>query len=279
LIRVSDEGLEKLRGLARRYPSIAFLAITGSLARKGLSAHDLDVAVKLSERRGKYEALASLLGDISEILGIPEDLIDIIDLDRADPEVKAGIIRNSIIIIDRGYYKELVREVEEVFNEYSEYSELSVKEWLSSDSTSVNSAVVKRRLDFVRSETGFLREQVLKKPLDEVKSSPILSRVLERGYQLIVEALIDLARHMVSSMDWGPCFTAKDYVDKLSEHGVIPEELASEIIKRIRLRNIIVHRYLDVDYDELYNDASKLIAITEEFERCVVRFLRRYKGQ
>jgi len=276
--RVSDKGLEKLRVLARRYPSIAFLAITGSVARKGISAHDLDVAVKLSERRGKYEALASLLADISEILGIPEDLIDIIDLDRADPEVKASIIRNSVIIIDRGYYRELVREVEEVFNEYSEYRELSVKKWLSSDSTSVNSAVVKRRLDFVRSEAGFLREQVLKN-LDEVKSSPILSRVLERGYQLIVEALIDVARHMVSSMGWGPCFTAKDYVDKLSEHGVIPEELASELIKRIGLKNIIVHRYLDVDYDELYNDASKLIAVAEEFERCVVRFLGRYKGQ
>jgi len=99
--------------------------------------------VKLSERRGKYETLESLLADISEILGIPEDLVDIIDLDRAKPEVKANIIGNSIIIIDRGYYKKLVREVGEVFNEYSEYRELSVKEWLSSDSTSVNSAVVK----------------------------------------------------------------------------------------------------------------------------------------
>jgi len=118
---------------------------------------------------------------------------------------------------------------------------------------------------------------VLKKPLDEVKSSPILSRVLERGHQLIVEALIDLARHIASSMGWGPCFTAKDYVNKLAEHGVIPEELTGEIIKRIRLGNIIVH--LDVDYDELYNDASKLIAITEELERCVVGFLRRYGGQ
>jgi len=78
LIRVSDEDLEKLRVLAGRYPSIAFLAITGSVARKGISAHDLDVAVKLSERRGKYETLESLLADISEILDISEDLIDII---------------------------------------------------------------------------------------------------------------------------------------------------------------------------------------------------------
>ncbi|UNQ74396.1 type VII toxin-antitoxin system HepT family RNase toxin [Infirmifilum sp. NZ] len=277
---MSDEGLEKLRGLAAKYPSVAFLAITGSLARKGLSTHDLDVAVKLSERRGKYETLASLLADIAGILGIPEDLVDVIDLDRADPEVKASIVRNSIVIIDRGYYGELLREVDEAFREYGEYRELSIREWLlSEDPTSVDPAVVKRRLDFVKSEARFLREEVLKKPLDEVKGSPILSRVLERGYQLIVEALVDVARHVASSMGWGPCFTAKDYVEKLAEHGVIPEELASELIKRIRLRNIIIHRYLDVDYDELYSDAPRLIAAAEEFERHIARFLRRREGR
>jgi len=34
-----------------------------------------------------------------------------------------------------------------------------------------------------------------------------------------------------------------------------------------------------MDYDELYNDASKLIAVAEEFERCVVRFLGEHEGQ
>jgi len=280
LIRVSSEGLERLRSLAGKYPSVAFLAITGSLARRGFSTHDLDVAVKVSERRGKYETLASLIADISEILGVPEDLIDVIDLDRADPEVKASVVRGSIVIIDRGYYRELVREVEEVFREYGEYRELSIREWLlSRNPTSVDPAVVKRRLDFARSEARFLREHVLGRPLDEVRGSPVLSRLLERGYQLIVEALVDVARHLVSSMGWGPCFTARDYIVELAERGVIPRELAEELVKRIRLRNIIVHRYLDVDYEELYSDAPKLIAAAEEFERCVVRFLRGLEGE
>jgi len=50
---VSDEGLEKLRGLAAKYPSVAFLAITGSLARKGSVSTTLrKIYEKLSDLQG-----------------------------------------------------------------------------------------------------------------------------------------------------------------------------------------------------------------------------------
>jgi len=275
LIGVCEENIGRLRSLVHKYPEVVFLAVAGSVAGRGFSAHDVDVAVKLSGTCRKYDVLISLLGDISRILRVPEDRIDLIDLDRADPEVKLSVLRGSIIVIDGGYREELVREVEETYLEHSEYSRLSLNEWLwSEDPTSINMAVVKRRLDFVRAEIGFLMEHVLQKPLDEIRGSPVLSRVLERSYQLIIEALIDVARQIVSSMGWKPCFTATEYIERLAEHGAIPRELAGEIVKRIRLRNIIIHRYLDVDYGEMYSDASKLIAVAKEFEKHVVKFIR-----
>ncbi|MCE4613578.1 MAG: DUF86 domain-containing protein [Desulfurococcales archaeon] len=265
----------RLRGVASRHPEVVFLAVVRSVARRGFSAHDIDVAVKLSGGR-KYDVLARLAAEISRELGVPDDRVDIIDLDRADPEIKAEVARSPIIVVDRGYYGELVREVERVFREYGEYRELSLREWLGSrDPTSIDALVVKRRLDFVRSEAGFLREHVLSKSAGEVKASPLLSRVLERSYQLIVEALVDVARHIVSSMGWGPCFTAQEYVEKLAERGVIHRELADEIARRVRIRNIIIQRYLDVDHEHLYRDAAKLIELAAEFERHVVDFIRR----
>jgi len=274
-LRISRESLEKLRELAGKHPEVAFLAITGSIARRGFSVHDVDVAVKLSGAPDRYGALASILADVSRALGVPEECIDLIDLDRADVELKASILRNSIVVIDRGYYAELVKELEEVLREYGELGELSIREWLyPRDPTSIDVLVVKRRFDFIKSEIEFLENHILGKSVDEVKSSPILIRALERSYQLIVEALADIARRIVSSMGWSPCFTAFECIERLAERNVIPQQLAEGLVRRVKTRNILIHRYLEVDYDELFNDTSKLIDLARRFERHVAGFLR-----
>jgi len=110
-----------------KHPEVAFLAVTGSIARRGFSVHDVDVAVKLSRAPDRYGALASILTGVSRALGVPEECIDLIDLDRADVELKAGILRDSIVVIDRGYYIELVKELEEVLREHGEPRELSIR--------------------------------------------------------------------------------------------------------------------------------------------------------
>jgi len=264
-----------LKELAGKYPEIVFLALTGSVVRRGFSVHDVDIAVKFSKVLDRYGALASILTDVSRALGVPEECIDLIDLDRADIEIKASILRNSIVVIDRGYYGELVKELEEVLREYGELRELSIREWLySHDPTSIDISLIKRRFDFVKSEIEFLENYILGRSVDEVKSSPILSRALERSYQLIVEALVDISRHIVSSMGWSPCFTASECIERLAERNVIPEQLVKELIRRVKTRNILIHRYLEVNYDELYNDTSKLIDLARRFERHVVEFLR-----
>jgi len=121
VLRISGESLEKLKEVADKHPEIVFLAVTGSTVRRGFSTHDVDVAVKLGEAPDRYGALASILTDISRALGIPEECIDLIDLDRADVEIKAGILENSIVIVDRGYYGKLVKELGEALKEFGEF--------------------------------------------------------------------------------------------------------------------------------------------------------------
>jgi len=140
--------------------------------------------------------------------------------------------------------------------------------------TSIDVSVIKHRFDFVKSEIEFLENHILGKSAGEVKSSPILSRALERSYQLIVEALANIARHIVSSMSWSPCFTASECIKRLAEKNVIPEQLAEELVRRVKTRNILIHRYLEADYDELFSDTPKLIDLARNFERHVAGFLR-----
>ncbi len=273
-IVLSEYVLKRLREYFNNLPNIEFAAIIGSVATKGYSSHDIDLVVKV-KAENKYEELLKVIDSAAKILNVGPESIDIIDIDRADLELKKRVLELGIVLIDRGYLKELMHEVMELYPEYHEYLSLSIREWLSSrDPTDVDPVIIKRRLDFVRSEIDFLNQYVLSKSLDEVKSSPILKRLLERSYQLVVEAVVDVCRHIVSAKGWGPAFRATDFIQRCCEQGVTGSEVCRYFINAIKLRNIIVHRYLEIDYDKLYEESRKLIHYAKEFERQITNYLR-----
>jgi len=282
-LEVDGRAIERLRERLGRVRGLAFAAIIGSVARRGYSHHDVDVAVK-ARAEDKYSVLLDVLDAVSEALGVSADRVDLVDLDRADLDLKRAVLEGGVVLVDRGYLGQLAREVARRYPEYHEYRELSLREWLSSsDPSSVDAGVVKRRLDFIRSEVEFMEQYVLSRSAEEVRGSPVLRRLLERGYQLVVEAMVDVCRHVASAKGWGPAFSARDFVERCVERGVLSAEVGREVARAIALGNIIVHRYLDVDYERLYAEARGLARLAREFERQVVEFvradLRRARGE
>ena len=274
-MRLDSSVLEELKDVVNRFPKIRFAALIGSIASKGYSRHDIDIAVKV-EGDEKYRILCRFIEELSDALGINEDKLDIIDIDRADLELKRRIISEGITIVGKGYLKGLMAEVSRSYPEHEEYLNLSIREWLAAhDPTSIDLTVIKRRMDFIRSELDFLNDYVLSKGIEEVKSSPILKRLLEGCYQLVVEAIIDVCRHIASAKGWGPAYSSRDFIHECSKHNVIPQRLAKELADCIRLRNIIIHRYLDIDYEQLYKEAERLTRLAKSFEKHLVEFLRR----
>jgi len=268
-----EEVVAKLHQLLASFPEVVFAALFGTIATKGFSNHDADIAVKV-EAEDKYTTLATLVKKASEALGV-EEAIDIADLDRADPTLKARVLEEGIVIVDRkGFREKLLRELSQIPPDYWEHANLSLEEWLRSDNPSIDAGAVKARIDFIKSEVEFLEEYVISKSVAEVKSSPILRRLLERGYQLIVEALIDVCRHVASAKGWRTAGTAKDYILECMRHGVIKATLAEELTRHTTLRNIIIHRYLAIDYERLYEEARRLLKHVEEFEKYVREFIR-----
>jgi predicted nucleotidyltransferase len=68
------EVIEKLRQLLADFPEVVFAVLFGSLATKGFSVHDVDIAVKV-EAEDKYVILAKLVEEVSEVLGVEGGLI------------------------------------------------------------------------------------------------------------------------------------------------------------------------------------------------------------
>jgi len=67
--------------------------------------------------------------------------------------------------------------------------------------------------------------------------------------------------------------------DKLAEKGVISYSVGEEMKKLVRLRNLIVHRYWEVDDARIYMEAKKGgINVVKRFLREVEEFVSRVRG-
>lgn len=274
---VKEEVLEKTSEILRNIEEVNLAVLFGAIVEEGSSAHDVDLAIGVKQGADRPRTLSSVIVSISRALEVFEDRIDVIDLDRAEIDLKREIIKSGRVLLDReDQWEKLVQEVTAKSPAYSELRDLSVREWLSSnDPSSIDAEVIKRRMEFVKREVDFLRSRVISENFEDVKESPELKRLLERGFHLTVEAMLDTCRHIVSAKGWGPAYTYADHVEKMKEEGGLPEEVGSKLIAFISIRNIIVHRYLDVDYEELYIKSKELAELSEKFETCVTDLLKK----
>ncbi len=91
--------------------------------------------------------------------------------------------------------------------------------------------------------------------IPEVLGSRDLRYAMRFSIVLLVEALTDVAQHILVK-----CFNIepRSYVDamrKLVEVGIVRRELGDRLAALARLRNLIVHRYWEVDDLRIYNEA------------------------
>jgi len=276
MFKLDDAIVARLRERLEAVRGLVFAALFGSIVKRRIG-HDIDIATAFdSGSRDRYEVLLGIAHIVADVFNAEPEAVDVIDLERASIDLKKKVLEEGMVLIDRGYLARLVKEVEKLYPEYHEYARLSIEEWLRSrDPAEIDVDVVKRRLDFVRSEVEFLEAHILSKGLEEVSSSPILRRLLERSFQLIIEAMIDTCRHITSAKVWRPAYTSRDFLLRCGEHGVIERSLAEAIASMVVLRNIIIHRYLEIDYAKLYVETKKLVDVAKTFERQVVDYLRR----
>jgi uncharacterized protein YutE (UPF0331/DUF86 family) len=67
-----------------------------------------------------------------------------------------------------------------------------------------------------------------------------------------VEALTDLCQHMLARTRGIPCDGYIDCIVKAGEHGIISVALAERLRRLAALRNILVHRYWNIDDARVY---------------------------
>lgn len=206
---------------------------------------DIDIAVLLKDNR--LEKQAEVLCRIAKAFHVAEDKIDIVDLSRADAHLKYNILREGVKLVDRGFEGELINEIVERYPEIRESLNMALKEWLKVD-PKIDQAIVSRRLDEVLNNAAIIRERYAHKSVEWILSDSERTLALERAMERIIESMVDICRHIVSAKSLGLIETQAEYPLRLAQHQLMPEGLAQKVSELSRIRNILAHRYLEIDY-------------------------------
>lgn len=111
------------------------------------------------------------------------------------------------------------------------------------------------------------------KTRSDFEEDPYLRDIAERNLEVVAQCCIDICGRIITIED-GP--KPQDYYEAIrqqGELGVLPSELAQRLAPLAGFRNVLAHRYLDVDWDEVYSHLHQLDDL-DQFAQHVRQWLR-----
>lgn len=125
---------------------------------------------------------------------------------------------------------------------------------------------MKRYVDFLKSykETS----------VEELRSDYLLRSAIERNFQLALESVLDIGEMIISLENFRRPEDYRGVIEILGEGGVLSREFAEEFAPAAGFRNILVHRYTEVDLEELHRRLQNLKDF-DTYALSVAKFLKK----
>jgi uncharacterized protein YutE (UPF0331/DUF86 family) len=102
-------------------------------------------------------------------------------------------------------------------------------------------------------------------------------RACERLLQLCIESVVDVCNIIISNLKLGIPSEEEEVFRKLSQKKIISKELEKILIGMKGLRNILVHKYGEVDDEIVYEILTDKLTDFEKFKEEILRFLKERK--
>jgi uncharacterized protein YutE (UPF0331/DUF86 family) len=108
---------------------------------------------------------------------------------------------------------------------------------------------------------------------DAFVEEPAVQDRVERNAELLAQACIDIALHIVAGSGTTAPETSGDALRALPAIIGLPDDVGSRLVPVAGLRNLLVHMYLDIDHGRLF-DEMDWIDETEALAKVVERWLQ-----
>jgi len=136
----------------------------------------------------------------------------------------------------------------------------------------VNPSTVNERLNKMR-ENILLLEDLKSASADKFCNDPKIFKLAEHCLQVSIQCLLDICHHIIVDNDWPRPRDNKEALQIIASKKIIPEDFAKKIEPMIGLRNILVHEYLKIDPQKIYEHLQNLDD-SREFQKYIVTYLK-----
>jgi uncharacterized protein YutE (UPF0331/DUF86 family) len=137
----------------------------------------------------------------------------------------------------------------------------------------VDSEILATKLSRLREAMKRL-QTIAAKPRDEYLASETDTALSEHYLRIALEAMLDGGNHVIAEKGLRKPQTLREIPLILGENGVITTDLATRLAGAASLRNLLVHRYADIDHRLVYDALRKDLVDLEEFARAIAGLLR-----
>lgn len=126
-------------------------------------------------------------------------------------------------------------------------------------------------VEILRTLKGVTAEE-LKKDIDKRAKA-------ERYLQLAAQVCIDIADLIISDQRLPTPTTLKETIQILGEQNIINSQFAQEFSAVAGFRNILVHDYVKIDYEQVADKINNRLGDFDRFAKEVAQFLSSHNGK
>lgn len=101
-------------------------------------------------------------------------------------------------------------------------------------------------------------EPLRPKKRQEFDQNPYLRDIVERNLEVAAQCCIDICHRIISLMEAPAPLDYYDAIRQMGALGVLPPDFARHLAPLAGFHNILVHEYLQLDWDEVYQNFQEI---------------------
>ena len=136
--------------------------------------------------------------------------------------------------------------------------------------------IIENRLQKIDDYTRIL-ESFQKVSFENFEKDIKLILAVERCLHVLIEAALDIGNHILSSIVGETPDSYAQTIKLLGEKEILPLEFVSKIQKMAGFRNILVHEYMEVDLNIIYQFLQEKPDDFREFNKYIRNYLKKLK--
>lgn len=123
----------------------------------------------------------------------------------------------------------------------------------------IDEELVERKKDVIFENLRYLEEKDFEEPDFES------IQAVKYSLQEVIEACLDIANHLIASREMGRAEEYSEMFEILGDEGMIDRDLADDLSDMAKFRNLLVHRYGDIENEQLREILNEELADIRDY--------------